>query len=125
MSSFEWEGFQLLAEQLGADETKFLREARHRTAVSRAYYAAFNAARVFVEARRLAPPFSTGAQAHGEVIDLFRSSNEESWQIVGRMLRELRRERNSADYDDLFDASADVSTNVELGRRVLRSLAAL
>jgi uncharacterized protein (UPF0332 family) len=43
---FDWEGYLQLAEDLSKSQDN---ESHHRAAVSRAYYAAFNIARIYVE----------------------------------------------------------------------------
>jgi hypothetical protein len=86
-----WRDFLLIASRLAADTT----EADWRTAVSRAYYAAFHVA------RRL-------------LTDL---------KFAGRDLDTLRRLRNRADYDEtpaLVQPQADAP--VQLSRGIIQSL---
>jgi uncharacterized protein (UPF0332 family) len=72
-------------------------EASFRAACGRAYYAAFAVARdLLVSARiRITPDGS----AHEVVSRLLRESAHEDIRAAGVELHELRRTRNSADYD--------------------------
>jgi len=73
------------------------REAEWRSAVSRAYYAAFHvASRLFQRARFAVP---RGEQAHGYLWLRLSNSGHPDVINAGRVLQELRRDRNHADYD--------------------------
>jgi hypothetical protein len=85
--------FLTLAQQLAAAPT----EAAWRSAVSRAYYAAFHVARQLMEDLKFAVPRADRAHSHLWL----RLSNCGDPQVVaaGRNLNDLRRDRNWADYD--------------------------
>ena len=68
-----------------------------RSAVSRAYYAAFHVVRVFMEGLGFAVPQAD--RAHGYLWLRLQNCGAPSMEQQGRDLQELRRQRNSADYD--------------------------
>ena len=80
-------------------------EAARRSAISRAYYGAFNPARRWLELN--VKPIDN-RRAHSQVWETFRKSvgaSEETrrdWQLVGELGSELRLLRNQADYADLL-----------------------
>jgi uncharacterized protein (UPF0332 family) len=72
-------------------------EAAWRTAVSRAYYAAFHAARDFIRKCGFEPPFAD--RAHAYLIHRLMQSGDAQLDFVGRELSDLRSRRNEADYE--------------------------
>ncbi|HVS99441.1 MAG TPA: hypothetical protein VHE08_02915 [Solirubrobacterales bacterium] len=96
-----WEDYILLAENLAEDHF----EASRRTAVSRAYYGAFNPSRRWVEAN--VGPIENRA-AHKYVWRTFKRPDHASedtrikWKLVGDLGDTLRVLRNQADYADSF-----------------------
>src|SRR3954468_7630567 len=73
------------------------REGEWRSAVSRAYYAAFHVARsLFLHCGFSVPP---GDQAHGYQMVRLANAGHPDVQRVGNNLNDLRRVRNQADYD--------------------------
>src|SRR4051812_7227358 len=97
-------------------------EADWRTAVSRAYYAAFHAARSLLTDLGFAVPREE--RAHKYLA--FRLTNAPVGRAprVGLDLDNLRTERNRADYDldDPFDVAAAVQ-HVRIAEQVLQALA--
>ncbi|UQA57776.1 hypothetical protein [Polyangium aurulentum] len=94
---FDWTLYLKLAERLYASAAD---EADLRSAVSRAYYAAFNEARQYV--RREFPEvfIDKDAAAHGKVWDTLASKGRSREEVeTGRRGNMLRRDRNKADYD--------------------------
>ncbi|HEY1860960.1 MAG TPA: HEPN domain-containing protein [Gemmataceae bacterium] len=85
--------FLTLADSLLAGGT----EAEWRTAVSRAYYAAFHVARELMLDLGFAVP--RGDRAHGYLWLRLSNSGDASIQIAGHRLKDVRGERNRADYD--------------------------
>lgn len=89
------EEFLKLAQELSEiDEPACL-----RTAVGRAYYATFNAARECQEAWEL--PFFSGNDSgrdHALIILRFIHSQNNDLSVAGNLMRELRSRRNDADY---------------------------
>jgi hypothetical protein len=94
-----WPEYILLAADLATGGS----EAARRSAVSRAYYGAFNPARRWLEAN--VGPIGNRA-AHKQVWDAFsvpdRASEgtRDKWEVVGEIGERLRALRNQADYDD-------------------------
>src|SRR5687768_14761663 len=92
---FDWADFLEAAEDLA----KRGDEAGLRSAVSRAYYAAFCSARNHLRDKRSIPIPKTGA-AHRIVWDQFEASNDRDDRLIGTLGVRLRRSRNKVDYDD-------------------------
>ena len=78
-------------------------EAEWRTAVSRAYSAAFHAARELL--RDLGFQVPQGDQAHAYLWMRLTNSGEAAISSAGSQLNRLRGERNRADYDLHLDVS--------------------
>ena len=90
-------------------------EAYLRTAVGRAYYAAF------LQARDAAGLRNEGSGIHEEVIKHY--SNRKDQRIVGNRLSDLRKVRNRADYKPGQSVSVqDVRKAVTQAGRVLSDL---
>jgi uncharacterized protein (UPF0332 family) len=106
--SFEWSDFLAVADALMIADSDGHREASLRTAISRAYYAAFGVARHGARSVRLATRRS--AAEHGEVAAFYTKHYGERWEQVAIVLGRLRNRRNAADYeDDLSDIEALVT----------------
>jgi uncharacterized protein (UPF0332 family) len=89
-----WRDFLLVATRLAAGTT----EADWRTAVSRAYYAAFHVARRLFADLRFAVPRAD--RAHQYLVFRLSNCSEPGVEQGGRDLETLRRLRNRADYDE-------------------------
>jgi uncharacterized protein (UPF0332 family) len=85
--------FLSLAQMLVADRS----EAAWRSAVSRAYYAAFHRARELLEDLSFAVP--RGERAHGYLWLRLSNCGDPQLQTAGTGLNSLRQDRNRADYD--------------------------
>src|SRR5262245_54482880 len=89
-----WRDFLVLAAGLATGTT----EADWRTAVSRAYYAAFHVARrLFADLNFTVP---RADRAHQYLVFRLSNSGESAVEQTGRDLETLRRLRNRADYDE-------------------------
>lgn len=112
--SFDWREFFTLAEELAERDE----EAGKRTAVGRAYYAAFGTARSQIEASGVT--FTKTAIDHGAVWGhLSRSSNPAERQL-GANGNRLRVARNRADYDPVVDRLEDITLDaLEDARAIL------
>ena len=118
---FDWAKYLVLAEELAMRSSD---EASLRSAVSRAYYAAFCIARnrLLQEGEEIP---KTG-EAHTTVWTKYRFSAQKHLKDVGTTGDRLRRSRNKADYDDeLPDISAMVEDAIAKARRLLHSLGAV
>jgi hypothetical protein len=95
-----WANYVVLAGSLVDHEF----EASKRSAVSRAYYGAFNVARRWLEAHDM-PIDNRGA--HERVWRTFRAAHratletKEKWHMIGELGGELRALRNQVDYADV------------------------
>ena len=79
-------------------------EARLRTSISRAYYAAFCSARNFLRDKDKDPNIPKDASAHAYVRYKFMNSTDIDRKAIGTNLDRLRDDRNDADYDDMVPA---------------------
>jgi hypothetical protein len=114
-----WPDYIVLAEDLAGHGS----EASKRSAVSRAYYGAFNPARRWVEAN--VGPIENRS-AHRQVWGAFKtptcagSGTRAKWEAVGELGEFLRRLRNRADYvDDLPDLDRHAPQAVAVAVRIL------
>ena len=85
--------FLTLAQQLASATT----EAAWRSAISRAYYAAFHVAKHLLEDLRFAVPRAD--LAHAYIWMRLCNCGDPQVESAGMRLNDLRRERNWADYD--------------------------
>jgi uncharacterized protein (UPF0332 family) len=122
--SFDWSEFLPVADALAAADWDVDREASLRTAISRAYYAAFGVARRGVRALRSKTRLS--AAEHGEVAAFYAARYGERGEQVAATLGRLRKRRNSADYDDDVEGVEDVcNLSIEDAHNLLTLLANL
>jgi uncharacterized protein (UPF0332 family) len=101
--SFEWADYLDLARELAGQPTAHsILEAKLRSAISRAYYAAFCKARNHLRDKQgfFIPP--TG-EAHKIVWRRFRNSPDKSRKRIGENLRRLLHDRRQADYEDVVN----------------------
>jgi uncharacterized protein (UPF0332 family) len=89
-----WRDFIILAGRLSGGSA----EAEWRSAVSRAYYAAFHVARSLLSDLNFTVPRAD--RAHQYLVFRLSNSGEPSVEQAGRNLDTLRRLRNRADYDE-------------------------
>lgn len=71
-------------------------ESDHRSAASRSYYAAFLAARDLLETMGIS--LKKNSSVHQQVINHFSHSKVEDCKKLSKMLDDMRKERNAADY---------------------------
>lgn len=98
--SFNWSEYLALAQQLaGKAQISATQESRLRSAISRAYYAAFIQARNYLrDTMGLSIPRQN---THQYVSDQFQNSSDPIHQQIGGSLARLRYRRTKADYDDV------------------------
>jgi hypothetical protein len=110
--SFDWNDylkFASITKQLAEIEDKempfySISKAAHRASISRAYYAVFGIACDFVlEHRSHEILLSKSPSVHGELIDYFKRSSGTNERKIGKLLDDLRRNRNLADYTNELD----------------------
>lgn len=105
--SFDWLEYLNLAQQLAGQATKpSSQEAKLRSAVSRAYYAAFCKARNHLRGEGHSIP---RFKPHRYVIDQFLDSPDRVSKRIGAHLDRLRKDRNKADYDDRVVRLSDMT----------------
>jgi len=118
---FDWTRYLLLAQELAERRND---EASLRSAVSRAYYAAFCIARNRLLQENEKIP-ATG-EAHATVWTKYRNSVQKHRKDIGTTGDRLRRSRNRADYDNEFpDISEKVEQALANAKDLLESLEGL
>src|SRR5436305_1899156 len=95
--AFYWSDYLAAAQQWALATTPLLEEAILRSAISRAYYAAFHEARDYL-ANHGDTGIPTGGRAHAYVRDRFRNDPDTNRQQIGQYLDRMRLDRNRADY---------------------------
>ncbi len=97
--SLDWTEYLKLAHELAGDAPiePLSEESRQRTAISRAYYAAFH-----VCIRKLGAKVPAYQNSHLAVADYFLHNRNNGYKRVGRKLDMLLHDRRRADYDDDF-----------------------
>ena len=122
--SFDWTDFLTLADALVRDpNSPGPEEASLRSAISRAYYAAFCVARNFGRDKGEFTPTQTGRD-HWLVMNHFRSSPNRNRRKIGLDLGRLYDNRTNADYDDILSGRqvALAQSSVAIAQNVLSAL---
>ena len=105
-------------------------EAGHRAVISRAYYAAYHAARIFYESLGTPIPAGGAGGVHAQLVSLLLSPPVPSTdprhlrsRQIGYILRDLHRSRITADYQisELVEI-ADAVTAMSKGTRAVDML---
>ncbi len=115
---FDWQEYLYLALELAGRKgtPQCNDEADKRTAISRAYYAAFRKARNFLIVRdNFEIDLGTGS-SHNQVIYAFKNHPNHQRQILGENLRRMKIYRESADYDGNFNGSLDSAVDFVIER---------
>ena len=102
--SFNWTEYYTLAKELiHSPGLSASDEAKYRTAISRAYYAALGLARKYLINEGYTVPKT--AESHYTVkrdfIQVSKNLKDRRYAVVGQKLGILRDERAKADYDDI------------------------
>ena len=122
--SFEWSEFLSLARKL-TTTSPGSGEASLRSAISRAYYAAFCCARNHLRDKERHSIPATG-QAHTYVRSQFQTSTDSPRRAIGQQLDRLRIARNKADYDDTVTGLPHLTeASLIWAEEVIRRLVAL
>lgn len=118
MAVFDWTRFLVLAEELASRGQD---EAALRSAVSRAYYAAFGKTRQLLRSEGVALP--ANSHAHLLVWRSCRLAEEPGRRYVGMVGDRLRKKRNAADYNDsLPDLPRMARDSIQIAQRLLSVL---
>jgi len=113
--SFDWnEYYQLSRELAGLATGVSTQEAKMRSAISRAYYAAFCKARDYLLQTYPEEVLPQGSDIHYYVPRRFESSSDKMRRDIGEHLRILRTYRNRADYDGVV---RDLATTTQQALR--------
>jgi uncharacterized protein (UPF0332 family) len=141
--SFDWSHYLTLANKLAVEANTLPegeKEAALRTAISRAYYAAFKKAEEFLllkneidpikrSSRRRIPAGTfddTNPGSHLRVIFAFQNSRSQDRIRIGRLLDILKYYRENADYQRPYETSKsledDLAEALEKARTVLTYL---
>jgi uncharacterized protein (UPF0332 family) len=112
---FDWHGYLGLADELAARSGD---EAAARTAISRAYYAAFHAGRAYLN--RVNIPAEVSGRAHRQLRQVLQSRDP----AISETLARLHDWRKEADYDDScsFDVERQASVAIELARTTIEKI---
>jgi uncharacterized protein (UPF0332 family) len=109
--------FLVLANTLLAEST----EAAWRSAISRAYYAAFHVARLLFRDLGFRTPRAD--QAHAYLWLRLSNCGDPQIRVAGQRLRDLRSERNRADYDiDVPLLQATAAIQVQISEQLIQFL---
>jgi uncharacterized protein (UPF0332 family) len=119
--SFDWSHYLKLAKIL-LDNTKGtpLEEASYRAAIRRAYYAIFCSCRNYVRDNAELIP-AGDAIDHSFVKDHFTKSSDVNRIKINQILGDLRKDRNSADYEDEYygDLAIDSKKAIRQAKQIL------
>ena len=113
--TFDWSEYLELAQELAGDAASSPnKDAKLRSAISRAYYAAFCKARNHLrdidrDQKLLANPPKV-KNVHKYVRNQFEHSSDRSRKKIGTDLNRLRLRRNDADYKDVVSGLSQLST---------------
>lgn len=124
--TFEWSEYLNLARELAGKATAPAnQEAKLRTAIGRAYYAAFIKARNHLRDREGLSIPKTG-EAHRYVQQQFFVSPDRTRQKIAENLRYLRSYLRKVDYDDIVPGlSGIVSIAISISEKVISDLSSL
>src|SRR6266487_2803711 len=95
--SFDWSEYLDLAEELAgaAPVNTPSAEARQRSAISRAYYAAFH-----ICLAKLGSRIPAYENSHLRVVEYYRHNQNQTYKEIGTRLNRLLADRRLADYQD-------------------------
>ncbi|MGO9259745.1 MAG: DNA-binding protein [Bryobacteraceae bacterium] len=114
--SFKWEDYLVLAKELSQRGN----EAATRSAISRAYYAAYQAARRHPGSKNA---MVTKSGSHGAVWKALRESGNRNWRKAGNQGKEILEYRGEADYDDSVpELTRKMYSIVRMAEEILRLL---
>jgi uncharacterized protein (UPF0332 family) len=100
-------------------------EAAWRSAISRAYYAAFWTARDIVEMGGVSAPRSGGEGSHDSLWDMLVTEYNASGDSIGEAGRNLKLIRVRADYRPRPVARTEAQRSVQIATRLVADLRAL
>jgi len=109
---FDWIQFLRLAQSMkGHPWPVPTPECKNRTITNRAYYAAYNLAKAYID--EVSPlRFRDDRPTHGDVSGWFRGQDDQVLKRIGRRLRDSYNRRHAADYDNEPESFAVASEEV-------------
>ncbi len=124
--SFNWSDFLALAVSLQQNPTvPGPQEASLRTAISRAYYAAFRSARDFAETQEGFAPTHSG-QDHWLVRQHYQNRADTIHRKIGTNLGRLYDNRRKADYDHTVSGLPPMAqSSVQVAANILSDLSSI
>lgn len=125
--SFDWSQYLHLAEELRETAARsIVEEAKLRSAVSRAYYAAFCKARNYLRHIDRDPNIPEDGRIHSYIKNEFVKSSDRVRRRIGSNLDRLRSDRRKADYDNAVPGLHGMArVSLFLAKRVLSDLVRL
>lgn len=122
--TFDWSQYLNLAQKLTGTPDNLGDEAALRSAISRAYYAAFIKGRNFLRDKESV--IIPNERTHQYVINTFKNHPDSVRQKIGQRLARLRSYRNQADYEDTISNLVDkTQESLTLSRRIISTLSSL
>lgn len=119
---FDWQEYLKLAQELAGQSVKSNEEARLRSSISRAYYAAFCNARNYlhyIEGHKI----PSTSYAHRLVREQFKKSNDRLRRDIGIDMERLRQNRNKADYHNFVSGLQDMTCmSLSLAENIISKL---
>jgi len=130
---FEWSEYLNLAQELAATNSDSLanREAKLRSAISRAYYSTFCLARNYlrdIEKDRTFFRKNRDINEHQYVAEefIYHPTKMKNMVKIGENLSRLRELRNKADYEDtIFNLQKEARTALKLAKNIISALSKL
>ncbi len=116
---FDWSKYYDLASELVSTDTD---EAKQRSSISRAYYAAFCLARNYLK-EELNEEAAPNENVHQFVADRLKNATNKTIREIGKDLSDLRRLRNKADYQDtIFKLNNDAKFALKLAKNIIEKI---
>lgn len=124
--NFDWSEYLNLAQELAGQATSpSSQEAKLRSAISRAYYAAFCKARNHLRDKE-GHVIPSGGEAHQYVQNQFQRGGDKVRRKVGANLTRLHIYRKNADYEDRVTKLRDTTEYaLKVAERILSNLCRL
>jgi uncharacterized protein (UPF0332 family) len=125
--SFEWTTYfelsKVLRDEAIAKEHP-LAEAKLRSAISRAYYAAHHQSLKYVEATQKGVYIGRTGKAHREVVDYLKASKKNEDRMAGNLLDRVLIAREKADYRRPFPGNVKAAAQAALNdaEKVLKAV---
>ena len=117
MAKFDWVQYLVLARELGGQKL----ESAQRSAVSRAYYAAYNAALAYCNTHHI-HIFNNGG-SHEDLWNTFEGEGDLIMRTVSTKGNRLRRKRTKADYDsEVSGLQSMMEQSLEESHEILKAL---